>query len=307
MVNYAGISDNTIMLSRRQWLQMLCSVGFLNACGGDSSSNRGERITIGVLSYSQGNDVLKQFADFKDYLAEKAQTFVEIDPAFNENRALERIRSRTWSLVFAPPGLAAIAMQEAQYQPLFPLEGVENLRSIFVVRKDSPLKNLHELAGKSVVLGLPGSATGYYIPLFNLYGLTLAELSFAPTPKAGLEEVISAKAAAAALSQQELETSGLGSEVRILFADSHLIPAGVLLIGPSIERNRAEQVKQVLKETPETLTRTVGYLSNSLPPEYSYMFSVVKRVRTIFPSIPDLVRLKPARLYGKEKSTSQGT
>jgi phosphonate transport system substrate-binding protein len=296
-----------IMLSRRQWLQMSCSVGFLAACGGNSSSSRGERITIGVLSYSQGNDVLRQYAGFKDYLAEKAQTFVEIDPAFNENRALERIRSRAWSLVFAPPGLAAIAIQEAQYQPLFPLEGVENLRSVFVARKDSPLKALRELAGKSVILGLPGSATGYYIPLFNLYGLTLAELSFAPTPKTGLEQVIAGKAAAAALSQQELESSGLGNEVGILFADSHLIPAGVLLIGPSIERNRGEQIKQILKETPSVFTRTVGYLPNSPPPEYSYMFSVVKRVRTIFPSIPDLVHLKPARLYGKEKLTSQGT
>lgn len=289
------------MLSRRQWLQTLCSVGFLTACGGSSSGNRGERITIGVLSYSQGNDVLKQYAGFKDYLAEKAQTFVEIDPAFNENRALERIRSRTWSLVFAPPGLAAIAMQEAQYQPLFPLEGVENLRSIIVVRKDSPLTNLQELAGKSVVLGLPGSATGYYIPLFNLYGLTLSELSFAPTPKMGLEQVVAGAAAAAALSHQELETSGLGSDLRILFADSHSIPSGVLLIGSTIERKREEQIKHILKETPEVFTRTVGYLPNSPPPEYTYMFAVVKRVRTIFPSIPDLVRLKPARLYKKEK------
>jgi phosphonate transport system substrate-binding protein len=289
------------MLSRKEFIQMLIFAGSLSACSDNSSTPSGEKLTIGAISYGNGNEIIKQYAGFKDYLAEKAQTFVDIDPAFNENRALERIRSRAWALVFAAPGLAAIAIQEAQYQPLFSLDGVENQRSIFVVRKDSPLKDLRELDGKAVVLGLPGSATGYYIPLFNLYGLTLAELSFAATPKIGIQQVISKQAAAAALSQQELEDSGAGNELRILFADSHFIPPGVLLIGPSVERNREQQIKQILKEAPETLTRAVGYLPNSPPPDYTYMFAVVKRVRTIFPSIPDLVRLKPARLYGKEK------
>lgn len=289
------------MLSRKEFIRALFLTSFVSACAENSSAPRGEMLTIGVVSYTNGNQTLKQYTSFQKYLAEQAQTFVEVDPAFNENRALERIRSRAWSLVFADPGLAAIAMQEAQYHPLFSLEGLANLRSIIVVRKDSPLKNLRDLAGKSVVLGLPGSATGYYIPLFNLYGLTLAELSFAATPKNGLEQVISGSVAAAALSQQELESSEVGSNLRILFADNHFIPPGVLLLSPDVERNREQQIKQILKEIPETVTRTVGYLPNSLPPNYSYMFAVVKRVRTIFPDVPDPIRLKPARLYSQEK------
>jgi phosphonate transport system substrate-binding protein len=119
---------------------------------------------MGTVSYDKGSQVLDQYLAFKDYLAQRTTSWVEVEPTFNEAKALERIRQQAWSLIFAPPGLAAIAIAEARYIPLFPLQGVNNRRSIFVVRQDSPIQNLVELQG---------SATGYYLPLYNLYGLSL--------------------------------------------------------------------------------------------------------------------------------------
>jgi phosphonate transport system substrate-binding protein len=71
-------------------------------------------------------------------------------------------------MVFAPPGLAAIAISQEQYFPLFPLEGIENVRSAIVVREDSSIKTLAELQDKAIAFGQPGSATGYYLPIYNL-------------------------------------------------------------------------------------------------------------------------------------------
>jgi phosphonate transport system substrate-binding protein len=226
---------------------------------------------------------------------------IEIEPAFNETLAINRIEAKEWSLVFAPPGLAAIAIAYHQYVPLFPLQDAGNLRSILVVRQDSPVRDLKALEGQTIVLGKQGSATGYYFPLYNLYGLTLAEILFAPTPKTVLEWVTQGKATAGAISQQEfnLYSSQLDSaQLRVLFTDPRNVPPGSVLIAPTIERNREEYIRRVMSNTPAALTQEVGYSPDRSVPDYRYMISVVKRVK----SIATHVREKPARLIGSETS-----
>ena len=60
-------------------------------------------------------------------------------------------------------------------------------RSLIVVRNDSSIQKVSDLANKTIALGEPGSASGYYLPLYDLYGLTLAQIRSAPTPKTVLE------------------------------------------------------------------------------------------------------------------------
>lgn len=96
---------------------------------------------------------------------------------------LWRIQNQAWALVFDPSGLAAIAISRYQYTPLFPLRGVQNLRSVFVVREDSGIQKVAAIAGKSVAIGQTGSATEYCLPLFNLYGLALPNLCYPPRLK----------------------------------------------------------------------------------------------------------------------------
>lgn len=253
-------------------------------------------LTIGVINYGGGEQIINQYAKFNSYLGEKTNSYIQLEPAFNENRAVERLQARAWSLVFAPPGLAAIAIARHQYVPLFPLIGISNLRSIFVVRKDNPISDLKQLQGQTVALGQLGSATGYYFPLYNLYGTTLAEILFAPTPKAGLELVAQGKAIACAVSEAELALYGsqLGpTEFRILFKDPHYVPLGVVLIGPNVERNRQEFIRKVMSDAPSGLTQEVGYISNGQVPDYKYMISVVDRLS----SITSQLQKKPVRLF----------
>lgn len=204
-------------------------------------------LTLGVINYGGSDKIISQYAKFNSYLGEKTNSYIQLEPAFNENKAVERLKARAWSLVFAPPGLAAIAIARHQYVPLFPLIGISDLRSIFVVRKDNPITDLKQLQGKTVALGQLGSATGYYFPLYNLFGTTLADILFAPTPKAALELVAQGKAIACAVSEAELSLYGsqLGStQFRILFKDPHYVPLGVVLIGPNVERNRQEFIRK---------------------------------------------------------------
>ncbi|OUL29200.1 PhnD/SsuA/transferrin family substrate-binding protein [Nostoc sp. 106C] len=280
-------------LSRRFFLlQMLFWAG--NGCQPKSQFD-GE-LTIGSISYGGGEEIITQYAKFNRYLAEKTKSHIRLEPAFNENKAIERLEARAWALVFAPPGLAAIAIARYQYVPLFPLVGVSNLRSIFVVRKDSPILELKQLQGQTVALGQAGSATGYYFPLFNLYGLTVAEVISAPTPKTVMEWVAVGKATAGAVSIAEfnLYSSQLQqTQFRVLYTDPHYVPPGVVLIGPNIERNRQEYIRKVMSEFPSSLAQEVGYIPNGNIPDYQYMISVVERVKLIVPQL----QTKPVRLF----------
>jgi phosphonate transport system substrate-binding protein len=275
----------------------------LTACGVKSIPKQRQGLILGIVSYDEGEKAINRYTIFNQYLSEKIGAIVKLEPAFNENKALERIRSRDWSLFFASPGLAAIAIAQNQYLPLLPLQGVSNLRSIIVVRKDSPIRELKELRNQTVALGQPGSATGYFFPIYNLYGLTLSELMLAPTPKTVLEWVAQGKATAGALSREEFNSYSQLSQIqfRVLHIDPHDVPTGVVLIAPTIERNLREQIRQIMNQAPSIVAQEAGFVPNGPLPDYRYMISVVKRVRSIFPdefehgATP--YQLKPARLF----------
>jgi len=278
--------------SRRLFLlQML----LLSACEVKSTPSQEGELIVGVVSYGEEEQMINRYASFNRYLSEKTGLITKLEPTFNENIAIERIQDGAWSLFFAPPGLAAIAIAHYQYVPLFPLQDVSYVRSILVVRTDSRIRDLKGLEGKTVILGEPGSATGYYFPLYNLYGLTLAEIIFAPTPKTVLESVAQGKATAGAISREEfnLYSPQLNQPLRVLFSDPHNVPPGVVLIGPTVERNRQEYIRKYMSEAPAPLTQQVGYLPNETVPNYQYMISVVERVRPIATHIRD----RPAHLF----------
>lgn len=256
------------------------------------------RLTIGVIDYDGDSEIIKKYAKFNRYLAEKTKASVQLEPTFNENKAIERLQAQAWSVVFAPPGLAAIAIARAQYSAMFPLVGINNLRSVFIVRKDNAITDLKQLQGKTVALGQPGSATGYYFPLYNLYGLTLAEIMFAPTPKTLLEWVAEGKVAAGAMSLEEFnlyKSPGTQAELQVMYTDPHYVPPGVVLIGPTVPRDRQTYIRKIMSEFPAVSAQEVGYVPNGQIPDYQYMIDVVERVQLIATELQN----KPVQLFKK--------
>jgi phosphonate transport system substrate-binding protein len=289
------------MLKRRSFLGLL----FLSGCTLGSQSIRGEELVIGTVSYGTGEDTITRYDRFEQYIEEKMRAFVTLEPAYNESKALERIKANAWALIFAPPGLAVIAITRYQYTPMFPLLGTSNLRSVVVVKKESPHEDLKALTGKSFAIGQPGSATGYYFPIYNLYGLTLSELVVCPTPKAVLEAIAQDKAEAGALSMEEfsaLRPDLKPTEFRVLFTDPHKVPPGVVLISPSVDLNLQESLRRTMADMPSQVTNDAGFLPAGEVPDYKYMISVVERVRSIFPADQSQggkspLEQKPVRLF----------
>ena len=263
---------------KRYFLLALLLIG----CNG-TSQIRADKIVIGVISYGDEVRSVDDYELLKEYLAQETKSIVEIEPAYNELQALEQIRRKKWSIVFATPGLAAIAMENKLYQPLFPLDNVSSLeRSVFIVQENSKIENLTDLSNTKVALGQPGSAAGYYLPLYDLYGLTLAEVVFAATPQEVLQWVSNGEVEAGALSEREFEIYNLQSQTKLrILHKSRYIPSGLVVINNGVQPNLQEQIKQAMNQAPSNIISDSGYIIDQKLPDYQEFIKLVQKVRPL--------------------------
>ncbi|VXD15131.1 conserved exported hypothetical protein [Planktothrix serta PCC 8927] len=247
-----------------------------------SPSNQWGKITLGIVSYETGKQSLQQYQPFQDYLAQQTQTIVEVEPAFSELQAVDQVKRQAWSVVFAPPGLAAIAIHDAKYTPIFPLQSLKNY-AVIIVKQESSMKILKNLSNKKIALGQPGSLTGYYLPLYDLYGLTLAEIQFAPTPKMALDWLAMGKVDAIAVSENqflEYVPQLKSSPFRILHK-SRPIPSGSVLFAPTFNPQQQQNLKTILQEAPPNLIEQAGYLPHTQPNDYQQLIQFIEKVKPL--------------------------
>lgn len=260
-----------------------------------------KKLIVGVVAYGEGLQSVEQYQSFIDYLETQTKTLIELEPAYNEVQAINQIQRQAWSLVFAPPGLAAIAISKANYIPLFPLQGRNNRRSVIVVLKANSIENLADLNGKIIALGQPGSATGYYVPLYTLYGTTPAEVRISPTPKTTLNWLDKGEVAAGALSEDEFnryQTEFSPNRFKVL-TTSLRVPSGSVLISPSVEPSQRQVIQQIMSAALPEMVQQAGYIPEVKPPEYKTLITFIEKVKPIEARIHQ----KPAPLYriGEEK------
>ena len=252
--------------------------------GCESSNILPEKLSIGVVSYGEEDISLDKYERFKNYIASQTKSIVELEPAYNELQAIDQIRSNRWDIVFAPPGLAAIAIDQQLYEPLFSMGEVSSRqRSLLIVRDDSPIKKIPDLANKTLALGQIGSAAGYYVPLYDLYGLTLSEIRFAPTPRTILEWLKEGRVDAGALSEKNFEVykrQFSQTKFRIIHT-SRWIPPGLVLLSPTVERNREKQIRQFMSEASADMTADAGYIPSIKVPQYKQFIQLIKKVKPL--------------------------
>ncbi|MFM2311286.1 MAG: hypothetical protein RLZZ04_562 [Cyanobacteriota bacterium] len=283
---------------------LLIIIFTLTACGrgadlegngeGFPEGNRPEettltKLSIGVVNYGESEQSIQQYNDFQEYLGAQQNSLIELEPAYNEVRALAQISSKKWDLVLAPPGLAAIAIAKYNYEPLVPLEGRDKTRSVIITKQDSTAVSRRDLAGKTIALGQKGSATGYYLPIFNLYGVNFKQVQLAPTPKDVLQLLDQEQVNVGALSLDDfnlLKRDYKPNQFKIVYLDHHNVPPGAILISDRLERNQQEQIRLALKKTPSFIASSAGYLPNEPLPDYAYLTKVINRVQEILVKSP---------------------
>ncbi|WP_088243836.1 phosphate/phosphite/phosphonate ABC transporter substrate-binding protein [Calothrix rhizosoleniae] len=267
-------------------VKILVLIGLLSiGCNTKTPTPSPEKLTIGVVSYGEGKVSLDKYNRFKDYIATKTRSIrVDVEPAYNELQAVTQIKRKNWDIVFATPGLAAIAIGKELYVPLFSMESVSRReRSLIIVLNDSPIQNIKDLSNKTVALGEPGSASGYYLPLYDLYGLTLTQVRFAPTPNTALELIKNRTVEAGALSERDFEIHKRqfpNTQFRTIHT-SRWVPPGVVVIAPTIEINRQQQIQKIMAEAPADITGDAGYVPDAKVPKYKQFIQLVEKVRPL--------------------------
>ncbi|MBR8835960.1 MAG: PhnD/SsuA/transferrin family substrate-binding protein [Stigonema ocellatum SAG 48.90 = DSM 106950] len=300
----------TMRWRRLHLIQLLVLIGLLGVgCNSKQESNNPEKLTIGVVSYGEGKVSLEKYNRFKEYIAAQTQSIVELEPAYNELQAIDQIHRKKWEIVFAPTGLAAIAISQDLYIPLFSLEGISSRqRSLLVVRDDKPIQKISDLANKTVALGEIGSAAGYYVPLYDLYGLTLAQIRFAPTPKTVLQWLSEGSVDAGALSEKDFQSyqREFGSTKFKILHTSRWIPSGVVLLGPTIDRNRQKQIEKAMSEAPGDIAADAGYVPTAKTPNYDQVIKLVEKVKPLEAQLKQTpVVLLPQRSVDQQKVGKQ--
>jgi phosphonate transport system substrate-binding protein len=285
-------------------LQLVLLIGIFTAsCNKKTPEPFNKELTVGVVSYGEGSVSLSKYDRFKDYLGKQTRSRIELEPAFNELQAIEQIQRQKWDIVFAPPGLAAIAISKQMYIPVFSMEGVSSTqRSLLVVRDDKPYQKVSDLKNKVVGMAEMGSAAGYYVPLYDLYGLTLAQIKFASTPKVALSWLDDSSADAVAIAERDFEVyrrEFSATKFKVLHT-SRWIPSGVVLIGPSIDRTRQTQIQNIMREAPSDVTADAGYVPTAKIPKYDQFIQLIDKVRPL----EDRVKQQPAVLLHQQPSNT---
>ena len=278
MVNFTTVS---------RWLPLVICASLLGCSEPEPVTN--EKLTIGVVSYGDSKISLEKYQRFQNYLAEQTKIPFELEIAYNELQAVQRIERGNWHVVFAPPGLAAMADKRG-YEQKFVLDRPDQSEyALIVVRDDSPVQDVVDLSFEEIAMGEPGSAAGYYLPLYYLYGLTLEKVHFAPTPETILEWVSDGTVTAGAISEQEFEKFRgrfPDTEFRILLhskdqtAKARPIPPGVVLLGV-IERGQGEFIARVMREAPADITSDAQYIPAGNLPDYNEMIRVVEKIKPL--------------------------
>ena len=263
-------------------------------------------MTIGVVSYGDSEVSLEKYQRFQNYLAEQTKIPLELEIAYNELQAVEQIERNRWQIVFAPPGIAAMADKQG-YTQEFVLERADQSEySLIVVDDSSSIQDLDDLAFSEVAMGEPGSAAGYYLPLYNLYGLTLDKVHFAPTPEKVLEWIDDGTVDAGAISEQELQefqSNFPDTEFRVLAQSKRKIPPGVVMLG-LIERGQSEFITRVMREAPADIVSDAQYIANANLPDYNEMIRVVERIRPLESQVKQEPAVLTLEHLGKETESS---
>lgn len=247
----------------------------LTACSNPSGSDTAlcgpaGRLRVGLVGAQEGraSSAAALVSDqdqfrLRELLTASSRCEVQLEPVLSPEQARLRLQQGEWDLAFLPPGLTALALeQDGGYGLVRQLGRRQNSRSQLLVRQTSPYRDRADLRGVRLGLLPRGSLTGFYLPLFNLHGLTFSQVRYALSYaelmrqlRAGEVDVIAWDGALP-----------LGpSDVRVLHEDGHGIPMGALALRQPLLQADYKPFLAQLDQNVSQLPASLGYATGAIP------------------------------------------
>ncbi len=192
------------------------------------------RLKVGVVGSIEGDETVSAerldaatLFELRDRLMAASRCEVELEPVQSPEQAHQRLTDQAWDLAFLPPGLMAFAMDRpTPYRPVRILGTPRQARSAIVVRADSSIQERRQLEATRLGLLPRGSLTGFYLPLYNLHGVSLAKVVYA-SDYAGLLQLLGTGEVDAIAWDESRPDPSL--PLRRVLVDQRPIPLGALV------------------------------------------------------------------------------
>ena len=276
---------------RSGWLLIAVVAGWLSGCSPQSPQQVSlcgptGQLRMGYVGADEGRArggqaVLPdaEIGRLRDLLTVASRCDVQLEPVASPEQARLRLGAAEWDAAFLPAGLAALALEGpgGGYSLVRPLGQRRQSRSQLLVRSDSERRSLPQLKGARLGLLPRGSLTGFYLPLYNLHGLTLSSVHYSLSYSELLERLRSGKLDVIVWDSALPEPGG---DVRVLFEDQNSVPLGALVISQALVASDHQPFLRTLDDSAPQLPPSLGYAAGVLPQAQE-----LQRLRTVVNSV----------------------
>jgi ABC-type phosphate/phosphonate transport system substrate-binding protein len=150
-------------------------------------------------------------------------------------------------------------------------------RSVLFVRASSPIQSTADVkATTRVALGHVGSASSFYVPVYDLYGKNLS-VTLVNSHREIQELVRTGKVDVGASTESDIEKQ---SEFRIIHY-SRAIPVAGVFISPKLSESDRNQIQQIFRQAPREIIDKARYQNNIEEPNYDYIGQISVKTEEI--------------------------
>jgi phosphonate transport system substrate-binding protein len=205
-------------------------------------------LTLGFFPIISTVALYKRFAPLRDYLSEQLQRPVDLKTAKDFPTFLQRTDARDYDIVVTAPHFAVRAADSGKYRIRAALLG--DVYQLLVVRKDSPITEPEQLAGKRVATPPRGALmTMIGMRYFEKIGLTGTRLPIyhAYTSHNAANEALLAKEADAVIASSNVirKAMGKGASFRTIHR-SFKLPNMATLIASDLDADLSNRIVRIL-------------------------------------------------------------
>ncbi|PSF35657.1 hypothetical protein C7H19_15555 [Aphanothece hegewaldii CCALA 016] len=211
-------------------------------------------LTIGILTDA------KYYEKFKEYLSNQLESTVKDVKIESVNRCYEyarnKIASKDWDVVFTLSPMNSIAASDNGYTwvaRMFP-DKPEYYQAALYTKKNSSINSIKELnSSHKIALGCIGSASSFYMPIYQLYGKTLnitKDYRDRELDNLVIKGNVDVSARAASFVDE--------TKFKIIHKSSDIPGSGVYL-SPDLAPEIQQQIINVMKNAPLELKKEANY------------------------------------------------
>jgi len=252
---------------------ILCVLSILLVPSFSLKSNAGDRLIFAVHPYLPATEIIERFTPLVKYLGRELGEPVEIEISGDYQDHITKIGKDNVDIAYMGPASYVKMTDKYGRKPLLARQqnnSSPTFHGVIIVRKDSPVHSLRDLAGKRFSFGDPESTMSHLVPRYMLWkeGITLDNLggsAFLENHHNVALGVLSGDFDAGAVKEEvfhEYEKRGLRELARTPEISDHVFVATHRLLPGKVQKLRAALYS--LKEKEEG-----RHIMNSIKPSMS--------------------------------------